>query len=94
MFTGGALSYDFTSSQTQAFGGNMVNVGGEWSFYTGDVNQDGIVDGADAALIDNDAFNFVTGYVATDLNCDDVVDGSDAAFADNNVFNFVQVIRP
>jgi len=94
MFTGGALSYDFTSLQTQAFGGNMVNVGGEWSFYTGDVNQDGIVDGADAALIDNDAFNFVTGYVDTDLNCDDVVDGSDAAFADNNVFNFVQVIRP
>jgi len=94
IFTAGIVTYDFTSAASQAFGNNMVNVAGEWSFYTGDVNQDGIVDGADAALIDNDAFNFVTGYVATDLNCDDVVDGTDAAFADNNTFNFVGVIRP
>jgi len=94
VFTAGVLNYDFTTAATQAFGNNMVNVGGEWSFYSGDVNQDGIVDGGDAAMIDNDAFNFVTGYVATDLNCDDVVDGTDAAFADNNAFNFVQVARP
>lgn len=38
----------------------MVNVGGKWSFYTGDVNQDGIVDGADAAFADNNASNFVS----------------------------------
>jgi len=94
IFSAGTLTYDFTTAASQAFGNNMVNVGGEWSFYTGDVNQDGIVDGADAALIDNDVFNFVTGYVVTDLNCNDVVDGTDAAFADNNVFNFVGVSRP
>jgi len=93
-FTAGALSYNFTTAPTQAFGNNMVNVGGSWSFYTGDVNQDGIVDGSDAGAIDNDVFNFVTGYVLTDLNCDDVVDGSDASFADNNAFNFVQVQKP
>jgi len=93
-FTNDTLSYDFTSAASQAFGNNMVNVGGEWSFYTGDVNQDGIVDGGDLGLIDNDSFNFVTGYVATDLNCDGIVDGADAAFADNNASNFVGVIAP
>jgi len=93
-FTGGALTYDFTTALTQAFGDNMVLVGAEASFYTGDVTQDGIVDGGDLSLIDNDAFNFVTGYVPTDLNCDDIVDGSDAAFADNNAANFVAVARP
>ena len=72
----------------------MVNVGGEWSFYTGDVDQDVIVDITDNALIDNDAFNLVTGYVNTDLNCDMIVDITGAAFADNNTFNFVAVVRP
>ncbi|MEO6693889.1 MAG: hypothetical protein ABIY50_06090 [Ignavibacteria bacterium] len=94
VFTGGVLNYNFTTAASQAFGNNMVNVGGKWSNYTGDVTQDGIVDGADGALIDNDASNFVTGYVPTDLNCDSIVDGSDAAFADNNASNFVAVARP
>lgn len=88
------LGYDFTTSLSQAFGSNMVLVGGEASFYSGDVTQDGVVDGADLSAIDNDSFNFVTGYVVTDLNCDGVVDGTDAAFADNNAANFVTKITP
>ncbi|MDQ3021755.1 MAG: right-handed parallel beta-helix repeat-containing protein [Bacteroidota bacterium] len=94
IFTGGVLIYDFTTAASQAFGNNMVLVGSEYSFYTGDVNQDEVVDVTDAGLIDNDAFNFVTGYVPTDLNCDMVVDVTDAAFADNNGFNFVAVVKP
>lgn len=93
-FTGNSLSYDFTTSDTQAFGDNMVNVGGEWSFFTGDVNQDGAVDLSDGSLIDNDAYNFVSGYVNTDLNYDDAVDITDAAYADNNGFQFVSIERP
>ncbi|MDQ3021756.1 MAG: hypothetical protein M3R36_14470 [Bacteroidota bacterium] len=94
-FTANALSYDFTTDDTQAFGDNMANIGaGEWAFYSGDVNQDGVVDLSDLALIDNDASNFVTGYVVTDLNCDETVDITDAAFADNNGLNFVAVAKP
>jgi len=94
LFTGGVLNYDFTVAASQAFGNNQILVNGKWSIYTGDVQQDGVVDGSDGALIDNDAFNFVSGYVATDLNCDSIVDGSDAAFADNNAANFVAISRP
>ena len=36
---------------------------GGFAFSIGDVNQDCIVDRSDCAAIDNDAFNFVTGYV-------------------------------
>jgi hypothetical protein len=64
------------------------------AFFTGDVNQDGTVDGSDAGLIDNDAFGFVSGYVSTDLNYDDIVDATDASLADNNAYNFVGVVRP
>ena len=94
MFSGGVLNYDFTSSASQAFGNNQVLVGSDYSIYTGDVQQDNIVDGTDGALIDNDASNFVTGYVVTDLNCDEIVDGSDAVYADNNAANFVAAAIP
>ncbi|MEO8209980.1 MAG: hypothetical protein ABI840_05435, partial [bacterium] len=88
------LKYDFTSDASQAFGSNMVFKCGKWCIYSGDVNQDGVIDLSDAALIDNDIVNFVSGYVVTDLNCDGTVDISDAAIADNNAYNFVAVIRP
>jgi len=88
------LTYDFTTAQSQAFGSNQVLKCGKACMYSGDVNQDGIVDGTDLSLIDNDAANFVQGYVPTDLNCDGIVDGSDASIADNNAFNFVQKITP
>ena len=45
-------------------------------------------------LIDNDAFNFESGYLPTDVNGDGVVDVADAVFADNNGFNFVGKITP
>jgi len=60
----------------------------------GDVNQDGIIDGNDLSLIDNDASNFVTGYVATDLNGDLFVDAADLSIVDNNSINAIVVIRP
>lgn len=94
VFTAGSLTYDFTTAASQAFGNNQVLVSGEYSIYTGDVNQDEVVDVTDLGMIDNDASNFVTGYVATDLNYDNIVDVTDAAFADNNAANFVSVLKP
>ncbi|MDQ3020860.1 MAG: hypothetical protein M3R36_09860 [Bacteroidota bacterium] len=68
--------------------------GTKWNIYSGDVNQDGVIDVSDLGLIDNDGLNIVTGFVATDLNGDNLVDVEDAAIADNNALNFVVVIRP
>jgi len=93
-FTSGVASYDFTTDQNQTFGNNSILIGSEWSIYTGDVNQDGIVDGSDLSLIDNDAFNSVTGHVPTDLNCDEIVDGADLSFADNNAYNSILTRNP
>jgi len=82
------------SAIVSTFGGNEIQVDASpvrFAMYGGDVNQDGVVDATDLGLIDNDAFNFVTGYVNTDLTGDDVTDASDAAIADNNAFNFVKL---
>jgi len=64
------------------------------NIYSGDVNQDGVVDASDNGLINNAAANFVSGYVNTDLNGDNFVDATDLGIADNNSFNFVTKITP
>ena len=95
--TGTQFTYDFTSSEMQAYGSNMIlvdNANNRYAMYSGDVNQDGVVDGSDGLLIDNDAANFSTGYLVTDLNGDEVIDGSDAVIADNNAANFITAITP
>jgi hypothetical protein len=91
------MNYNFTSASTQAYGSNMVQVNSSparFGVYSGDINQDGTVDATDVSTIDNDAANFVGGYVVTDLTGDNFVDGTDFAISDNNAANFVSVVRP
>ena len=93
-FSSFSLTYDFTTAASQAYGNNMILKGTEYCIYSGDVNQDDVVDGVDKGVVDNNAFNFVTGYVPADVTGDNLVDGSDAAIVDNNAFNFVTKIAP
>lgn len=86
--------YDFTSSASQAYGGNLIQKGSAYCVYSGDVNQDGTIDGSDNGTIDNDVNLFATGYIVTDLNGDLTVDGSDLLISDNNSSNFISVIAP
>lgn len=97
LFTGNSLTYNFTTAITQAYGDNMIQVDASpvrFAVYSGDVNQDGFVEGTDCSLIDNDAAIFNSGYLATDLNGDNFIDGTDGAIADNNAANFVGMARP
>ncbi len=96
-FTGNILNYDFTTSATKAFGNNMKQIDASpvrFGIYSGDVNQEGIVDASDVSTVDNDTFNSLSGYVTSDLNGDDFVDASDLGIVDNNAFNSVSVISP
>jgi hypothetical protein len=88
------MVYDFTSSQTQAYGNNLAVKNGKWCIYNGDVNQDGIVDGTDVAAVDNANSAFSTGYLVTDLNGDGIIDGSDLAIIDNNNNAFIAKYLP
>lgn len=94
MFASNYLAYNFTSDSAKAYGNNMVKKGTRWVYYGGDVNQDGFIDGTDNNLIDNDAYNFISGYVKTDLNGDDFVDASDFQISDNNANNFIGKSTP
>ena len=93
-FTVDISDYNFTTSSSQAYGNNLILIGTKYCIYSGDVNQDGVIDGADQSFIDNDSFNFISGYVVTDVNGDNFVDASDLSITDNNSSNFVTIVRP
>ena len=97
-FVNSDASIAFSVNSIYAYGNNEIQVDNSpydvYAFYSGDVNQDGTIDATDVSAIDNDASNFVGGYVVTDLTGDDFVDGTDFAIADNNAANFVSAITP
>jgi photosystem II stability/assembly factor-like uncharacterized protein len=96
-FTASMLSYDFTTSNTQAYGSNMIQVDVapvKYAVYSGDVNQDGSIDLNDVLSIYNAAVSFTSGYVVNDVNGDNAVDLNDILIAYNNSSEFVAVIKP
>lgn len=86
--------YDFTTDSAKAFGNNEIRKGSVYCIYSGDINQDGTIDGSDNSAVDNDASIILKGFSNTDLNADGIVDGSDLAIVDNNARNLVTLIRP
>ena len=93
-FSGGVLSYDFTTSANKAYGDNMKLKGTKWCIYNGDVNQDGVIDLTDVSNVDLDNLSFSTGYIATDVNGDNLIDLTDLSLVENNNLNFVTKVTP
>lgn len=94
---GTTSNYDFTHSVTQAFGNNMKEVDlspVRFAVFSGDVNQDGVIDASDLSLIGNAAYIGLSGYVVEDLSGDNFVDASDLSIVDRNSFSLVQRITP
>lgn len=92
--TGSITNYDFTLNQSQAFGNNLKLRNSKYCIYSGDINQDGIIDAGDLSLVDNAAFNSAEGYVTEDVTGDNFVDAADLSVVDNNGFNTVIRITP
>src|ERR1035437_3906624 len=83
-FTSSALSYNFTTASTQAYGNNLLLKDGKYCLYSGDVNHDNSVNLLDLIAVDNDNSNIVSGYVNTDINGDNNVNLLDLIIVDNN----------
>lgn len=89
------LNYDFTSSSEAAFGSNQTFKGGKYCLYSGDVDQNGIIDGSDLAEIENEKYKNNSGnYVSCDLNADKKVNLQDFQIADYNAEKFIAVSKP
>ena len=91
---GGVYSYDFTNLRSKAYGNNLTLKGSKYCVYSGDIDQNKIIDLSDVILVFNNASNFISGSVNTDVNGDRTTDLSDIIITNNNSSKFVAVIRP
>ena len=93
-FASSTMNYDF-DMLTKAYGNNLgLMLDGTVVIYTGDENQDGIVDGTDLNNIGNMNDVFATGYLPEDINGDGLVDGSDMNITNNNNERFIVSLTP
>ena len=88
------MNYDFTWTAGAAYGNNLALKLGKYCLYSGDANQDGLVDSGDLGIVDNDNANYVSGYTNTDVNGDGIVDSGDLGIVDNNNANYVGKVVP
>jgi Zinc carboxypeptidase len=89
------ITYDFTTAANKAFGNNMIQLQpGVFGFYSGDINQDEVIDNSDSDDLINDIESASFGYLPTDLNGDGVVDNSDSGYLTNNIENSVYSNHP
>jgi hypothetical protein len=89
-----SLEYDFTLDSCMAYGCNMLMTNGKAYIYSGDVDQDNIVDGYDLLVLFNAVSTFRTGYIPEDLNNDNVVNLDDLLYSFNNSSKFILLRAP
>ena len=92
---GGSIKYySLINSAASVFGNNLKLVNSTYCIYSGDVNQDKIIDLTDLLMVYDDAKNFASGYIETDINGDNVVNSEDLNIVYNNSVSFVRSITP
>lgn len=95
LFSTQIVSYDFSTATTQAFGSKLKNLEpGVFGMYSGDVNQDGIIDLGDLIPSGNKAALAGSGFIPEDVNGDGLVDLSDLIIIGNNAAAAVTAITP
>ncbi len=85
-FASGSASYDFTDNINKYYGSNGAKSlpVGYWGLWSGDVNQDGVVDGNDFSAWRTAARNGDSGYSTYDMRLDGRVTSADYVYWYNN----------
>ncbi|MCX6156705.1 MAG: hypothetical protein NTY74_01855 [Ignavibacteriae bacterium] len=84
-----AVTYDFSTAATQAFGDNMKQVGSVWVLFGGDANKDGSIDANDIGIFITEFGSL--GYLRSDFNGDQDVNASDVLIISNN-FGLIKIV--
>ena len=90
-------SYDFTTSDMQAYGNNQILIDNspvKYAMFSGDINNDGSVELTDLIEVYTAAVSFTSGDILHDLNGDNTVNLNDVIVCYNSVSSFVSVIKP
>ena len=93
-FAGSAVTQSF-GSPTNVYGGNLgLSTDNYYLIYSGDVNQDGVIDSGDLIPVINDYYNYLGDYLPTDIDGNGVIDSSDLIPIINNFYNYIGKITP
>jgi hypothetical protein len=88
-------SYDFTTAASKAYGSNQAALGSNlYGLFTGDINQDLVIDAFDYLALDADISLGSSGYYVTDLNGDGSVDAFDFLAIEPNLLNGLTIQAP
>ncbi len=96
-FVSDNLSYNFSLDSTMSYGNNSIKVDESpvrFALYSGDVDQNGLIDLDDVVFVNNDVSLFKSGYINSDLNGNKLVELSDLIYAFNNANEFIQKVTP
>ncbi|MBL7949944.1 MAG: hypothetical protein JNN19_13215, partial [Bacteroidia bacterium] len=88
---------DLTTAANTVFGDNQVQVStapARWAIWSGDLNQDDLIEATDYSTMENDVQQFLFGYVPSDITGDGIVEASDYALVENNSLLFLFSITP
>jgi hypothetical protein len=89
------ISYSFNDSISKAWGNRMKSMGdGNFALYSGDVDQNGMIDEGDFSIVESDTQLFLTGYISADLNGDNLIESSDYSLLQNNASALITVAKP
>jgi hypothetical protein len=89
------LIYDFTDNPAKAYGDNMIIVApGHYAIYSGDINQDGMIESLDYLKLETDILYILFGYEPSDITGDGVVESADYNLIENNILKIIFLSRP
>jgi len=92
-FSSASINYNF-DLVSMVYGSNLKLVSGKYCIYTGNVNQDDIVDSGDMNPVENASVAITVGYVVEDVNGDGIIDSGDMIIIENNSMDLITVITP
>jgi hypothetical protein len=67
---------------------------GVFAMYTGDVNQDGVIDSGDYSAVENDVIAIKFGYIPTDLAGIGAAESASYSLIENNIQLLILAIKP
>jgi hypothetical protein len=93
-FNGSTIYYSF-DEVSKAFGNNMQVMEDETVvMFSGDDNQDNLVDTGDYLSVDNSANNYSVGYITEDIDGNGLIDTGDYIAIDNNNASYISAVLP
>jgi hypothetical protein len=90
-----SVYYDFSNAASKAYGNNLTNIDpGKFAIWSGDLNQDGMVESADYLIMENDVLSILFGCYLSEITGDGVVESTDYLLMENNLLKIIFSIKP